>query len=188
MTKIEDQDLKGKILFFSPNEAGTSYFTDSLIFICDHNEHGSLGLIFNRPLDLKLIELFEGMKIQGLDVEDGNVFLGGPVNPGAIFILHSADKAWKNTLRVSKNINMTTDYEAIEDIARGESPENFILTLGYTGWGPEQLNAEISENAWMSFEEDVNLIFKTDPSNQINEMSKIVGYDIRMISPDYGNA
>ena len=188
MTKIEDQDLKGKILFFSPNEAGTSYFTDSLILICDHLGDVYKRQIFNRPLELKLMELFEGMKIKGLDVEDGNVFLGGPVNPGAIFILHSADKSWKNTLQVSKNINMTTDYEAIEDIARGESPENFILTLGYTGWGPEQLNAEISENAWISFEEDVNLIFKTDPSNQINEMSKIVGYDIRMISPDYGNA
>ena len=59
MTKIEDQDLKGKILFFSPNEAGTSYFTDSLILICDHNEHGSLGLIFNRPLEMKLKELFK---------------------------------------------------------------------------------------------------------------------------------
>ena len=87
-------------------------------------------MIFNRPLELKLMHLFEGMKIKGLDVEDGNVFLGGRVNPGAIFILHSADKSWKNTLQVSKNINMTTDYEAIEDIARGESPENFILTLG----------------------------------------------------------
>jgi len=188
MTKIEDQDLKGKILFFSPNELGTSYFTDSLIFICDHNEHGSLGLIFNRPLELELKELFKGMKIKSFNSENGNVFLGGPVNPGAIFILHSADKSWKNTLQVSKNVNMTTDYEAIEDIARGESPENFILTLGYTGWGPEQLNVEISENSWMSFEEDFDLIFKTDPSKQINEMSKIVGYDIRMISPDYGNA
>ena len=75
MTKIEDQDLKGKILFFSPNELGTSYFTDSLIFICDHNEHGSLGLIFNRPLELELKELFKGMKIKSFNSENGNVFL-----------------------------------------------------------------------------------------------------------------
>jgi putative transcriptional regulator len=67
-------------------------------------------------------------------------------------------------------------------------PEDFILTLGYTGWGPEQLNEEIADNAWISFNEDIDLIFKTNPADQINEMSKIVGYDIRMISPDYGNA
>ena len=188
MTKIEDQDLKGKILFFSPNGAGTSYFSDSLILICDHNEHGSLGLIFNRPLEMKVKELFKGMKIKGDYVKDSNVFLGGPVNPGAIFVLHSSDKSWKNTIQVSETLNMTTDYEAIEDIARGEMPEDFILTLGYTGWGPEQLNEEIADNAWISFNEDIDLIFKTNPSDQINEMSKIVGYDIRMISPDYGNA
>ena len=53
----EEDKIKGKILFFSPNEEGTSYFTDSLIYICDHNEQGSLGLIFNRPLELSLIHI-----------------------------------------------------------------------------------------------------------------------------------
>ena len=188
MAKSASENLKGNILFFSPSEEGTSYFTDSLIYVCDHNDHGSLGLIFNRPLELKLKELFKGMKINDINKEQGNVFIGGPVNPGAIFILHSSDKAWKDTLRVTKDICMSTDYEAIKDIANGNGPKKYILTLGYTGWGPEQLNDEISDNAWISFAEESELIFSVDPEDQINEISKNVGYDIRMISPDFGNA
>ena len=121
-----DKDkIKGKILFFSPNEEGTSYFTDSLIYICDHNEQGSLGLIFNRPLELDLKELLRGLKISEVDNAKGNVFLGGPVNPGAIFILHSSDKYWKGTLKVSEHVYMSTDFEAIEDIAKGDGPKNW---------------------------------------------------------------
>ena len=83
---------------------------------------------------------------------------------------------------------MSTDYEAIKDIANGNGPKNYILTLGYTGWGPDQLNDEISDNAWISFAEDSELIFTVDPKDQINKISTNVGYDIRMISPDFGNA
>ena len=182
------EDIKGKILFFSPNEEEASYFTDSLIYICDHNESGSLGLIFNRPLNLKLEDLLQGMKFQEISNITGNVFLGGPVSPGAIFILHSPDKSWKGTIKVSEDIYMSTDYEAIEDIACGDAPNDFVLTLGYTGWAPGQLNDEISDNAWISFDGNKDLIFKISPEDQINEISKIVGYDIRMISPDFGNA
>ena len=124
----DEDKIKVKILFFSPNEEGTSYFTDSLIYICDHNEQGSLGLIFNRPLELDLKELLRGLKIKEVDNAKGNVFLGGPVNPGAIFILHSSDKCWKGTLKVSEHVYMSTDFEAIEDIAK--AGHNALQTLG----------------------------------------------------------
>lgn len=182
------EEIKGKILFFSPSEEETSYFTDSLIYMCDHTEIGSLGLIINRKLELKLKELFKGLEVNGTYKLDNRVYLGGPVSPGAIFILHSPEKSWKDTLKVSDEIFMTTSPDAIKDIAKGEGPQDFIITLGYTGWGPGQLNDEISENAWLTFPEDYNLIFKTNPEDQINEISKKVGYDIRMISPDFGNA
>ena len=64
MGKNNEDHLKGKILFFSPNDEGASYFTDSLIYMCDHNSNGSLGLIVNRPLNLKLDDLFKGLKIR----------------------------------------------------------------------------------------------------------------------------
>lgn len=182
------EEIKGKILFFSPSEEETSYFTDSLIYMCDHSASGSLGLIFNRQLDLELKDLFGGLKIGEDYTSEDKAFLGGPVNPGAIFILHSSDKSWKDTLQVSEQIFMSTSFKALEDIAKGDGPHNYILTLGYTGWSPGQLNNEISENAWLSFPEDFNLIFEVQPEDQINEISKNVGYDIRMISPDFGNA
>lgn len=188
MDNASKVDIKGKILFFSPNEEGTSYFTDSLIYICDHNDLGSLGLIFNRPLDLELKSLLKGMEFKDVSDVIGNVYLGGPVNPGAIFILHSSEKSWKGTMKVSEDISMSTDYEAIEAIAQGNIPKDYLLTLGYTGWGPGQLHQEISDNAWISFDGNRDLIFEVNPEDQINEMSRIVGYDIRMISPNFGNA
>ena len=145
-------------------------------------------LIINRKLELKLKELFKGLEVNGTYKLDNKVYLGGPVSPGAIFILHSPEKSWKDTLKVSDEIFMTTSPDAIKDIAKGEGPQDFIITLGYTGWGPGQLNDEISENAWLTYPEDYSLIFKTNPEDQINEISKKVGYDIRMISPDFGNA
>ena len=160
----EEDKINGKLLFFSPNEEGTSYFTDSLIYICDHNEQGSLGLIFNRPLELDLKELLRGLKISEVDNAKGNVFLGGPVNPGAIFILHSSDKCWIGTLKVSENVYMSTDFEAIEDIARGDGPKNFRLTLGYTGWGPGQLNTEIADNARNASVSYTHLTLPTTPN------------------------
>ena len=188
MGKNNEDHLKGKILFFSPNDEGASYFTDSLIYMCDHNSNGSLGLIVNRPLNLKLDDLFKGLKIRETKNNSKSAFLGGPVNPGAIFILHSSEKSWKGTLEVTHNISMTTDLEAIEDIAQGSCPEEYMITLGYTGWGPDQLNDELSDNAWMTFPENVDLIFKIEPEKQVDEMSKILGYDIRMINPGFGNA
>ena len=188
MTEPSQDSVKGNLLYFSPSEQEPSYFTDSLLYICDHGNLGALGLIINRPLNLKLKDLFNSMKIVENSKAKGNVYMGGPVNPGAIFILHSSDRSWQGTLEVTKNIHMSTNYQAIEDIAHGNGPKNYILTLGYTGWGPEQLNSEISDNAWITFNEESELIFNTEPQEQISEMSKIVGYDIRMISPDFGNA
>ena len=107
--------------------------------------------------------------------------------PGEIAIL---TKLVKPLVAMITNIEAAHlgNFDSIEDIARGDGPENFRLALGYTGWGPGQLNNEISDNAWISFDENSNLIFKINPSDQINEISKIVGYDIRMISPNFGNA
>ena len=141
--KISSQEsIKGNLLYFSPSEQEPSYFTDSLLYICDHSELGALGLIVNRPLDLELKDLFNSMKIVENSKAEGNVYMGGPVNPGANFILDSSEKKWDSTIEVSENISLSTSEDAIQAIASCEGPKNYLMTLGYAGWGVKQLESE----------------------------------------------
>ena len=114
--------------------------------------------------------------------------MGGPVNPGAIFILHSSEKKWDSTMEVSKEISLSTSEDAIKSIANSEGPKDYLMTLGYSGWGVNQLESELIENAWVVIPENKDVIFNPDPRRQMEELSKFVGYDVRMISPDFGNA
>ena len=91
-------------------------------------------------------------------------------------------------MEVSNEIFLSTSEDAIQSIANCEGPENYLVTLGYAGWGVNQLEAELIENAWVVIPENKDIIFNPDPNKQMNELSEFVGYDIRMISPDFGNA
>ena len=188
MTEPSQDSVKGNLLYFSPSEQEPSYFTDSLLYICDHGDLGALGLIINRPLNLRLKDLFNSMKIVENSKAKGNVCMGGPVNPGAIFILHSSEKKWDSTIEVSENISLSTSEDAIQAIASCEGPKNYLMTLGYAGWGVNQLESELVDNAWILIPENKDVIFNPNPNKQISELSAFVGYDIRMISPDFGNA
>ena len=188
MNESSQDSVKGALLYFSPSEQEPSYFTDSLLYICDHSELVAIGLIINRPLDMQLKDLFNSMKIVENSKAEGNIYMGGPVNPGAIFILHSSEKKWDSTMEVSKDISLSTSEDAIQSIANCEGPSNYLITLGYAGWGVNQLESELIENAWVVIPENKDVIFNPDPNRQMSELSAFVGYDIRMISPDFGNA
>ena len=188
MKETSQDSVKGNLLYFSPSEQEPSYFTDSLLYICDHGELGALGLIINRPLNLELKDLFNTMNITQDSKAVGNVYMGGPVNPGAIFILHSSEKRWDSTMEVSNDICLSTSEDAIQSIANCEGPKRYLMTLGYAGWGVNQLDAELAENAWVVIPENKDVIFNPNPDKQMKELSEFIGYDIRMISPDFGNA
>ena len=113
-----EESVKGKILFFSPCEGEPSYFTNSLIFMCDHGNEGAMGIIINRPLDLLLSEVLQtsGIKIGDIEIKD-NLYIGGPVNPGSVFVLHSSEKEWGQTLKINKDIYLSTSEDILENIA-----------------------------------------------------------------------
>ena len=158
------ESIKGNLLYFYPSEQEPSYFTDSLLYICDHSELGALGLIVNRPLDLELKDLFNSMKIVENSKAEGNIYMGGPVNPGALFILHSSEKKWDSTMAVSENISLSTSEDAIQAIASCEGPKNYLMTLGYAGWGVNQLESELVDNAWILIPENKDVIFNPNPN------------------------
>ena len=183
------ETCKDKLLYFSPSEKHFSYFTDSLIYICDHNAEGSMGIIVNRSTNIKSIDLFNSLKLKVVaDLSKQNLLLGGPVNPDAVFVLHGEPLKWDNTISVTDEIAMSTSGDILQAIASGEGPLNYLIALGYSGWNPGQLDEELNENVWIQAPSDFNIIFNTPAKDQVDALSKKIGFDLRMVSPDFGNA
>ena len=106
MYKDKVGSCKDKLLFFSPSERHFSYFTDSLIYICDHNNEGAMGVIINRSTSIRTMDLFESLKFKvETELEQKKLLLGGPVNPDAVFVLHGKPKNWDSTVSVNEEIN-----------------------------------------------------------------------------------
>ena len=180
---------KNKLLFFSPNEDSVSYFTDSLIYIGEHTKEGSLGLIINRTLEITTLEFFKSM---GIEVESPlsqeKILMGGPINPGAVFILHSAEKAWNSTMLINQEISLSTSKDILLAIALGKGPKNYLIMLGYSGWEGMQLDKELMDNAWIIAPMDYKILFEIKPENKVKKLSKTLGFDLTMVSPNPGNA
>ena len=189
MDKRSPENCKDKILYFSPNDNGISYFTNALIYIGEHNEEGSLGLIINRPLEITTKQFYESMGIKVTsNLAQKKLLMGGPVNPGAVFILHSADTEWDSTMLINEHISLSTSKDILEAIAIGNGPVDYLITLGYSGWESHQLDEEIFENAWISAPLDYRIIFKMEPEDKIKGLSDLLGFNVEMVSPNPGNA
>ena len=189
MHKDKVGNCKDKLLFFSPSERHFSYFTDSLIYICDHNNEGAMGVIINRSTSIRTMDLFESLKFKvETELEQKKLLLGGPVNPDAVFVLHGKPKNWDSTVSVNEEIGLTTSGDILEAIGKGIGPKNYLIILGYAGWVPGQLDEELSENVWLQNPSDLDILFNTPAEDQIDVLSKKIGFDLRMVSPDFGNA
>ena len=182
--------LDGKLLIAMPG-MGDPRFDKSLIYICAHSEDGAMGLIINKPaVDLQFSDLLDQLRITpAQSYRPIEVHFGGPVEHGRGFVLHSKDYiAEDSTLEVNDELGMTATLDILEDISQGQGPNVCLLALGYTGWGPGQLEEEIRENGWLTCDADAALIFS--PSNQDKWRDAIVslGIDPRMLSATGGSA
>lgn len=159
----EATNLTGKTLIAMP-EMGDSRFDRSVILLCAHSDEGAMGLIVNVPSDgITLSNLAEQLDI---DTDGGfqnrPVHSGGPVEQERGFVLHTSDyKSSLSTLPVTEGISMTGTLDVIEDLVEGTGPDVALICLGYCGWGPGQLEAEIVQNAWLVGEAPLPLIFAT---------------------------
>ena len=143
----------------------------------------------NRSTNIKTEDLFNSLKLDLKDsLKQESLLLGGPVNPDAVFVLHSDPIDWKSSIKVSEKIALTTSGDILEAIAIGEGPDSYLIILGYSGWNPGQLEEELSENSWIEIPKDFDIIFNTPSKDQIDVLSKKIGFNLRMVSPDFGNA
>ena len=116
------------------------------------------------------------------------MYLGGPVQRERGFVLHDGDQSWEGTLPISSELSLTTSRDVLEAIARGEGPKRYLVALGYAGWGPGQLEAEMAENAWLSGPADNEVMFETPPNQRWRAAAKLLGVDITRLSLSSGHA
>ena len=181
--------LTGQLLVAMPQMLDERFST-SVIYLCAHTEDGAMGLVVNKLLEnvdlpdlLKQLDLEPDLKGVGI-----RVHFGGPVESGRGFVLHSGDYVQDATMVINDHIALTATTDVLRDIAAGDGPQNSFLALGYAGWGPGQLDAEIQANGWLSLEADNSLVFGRDPKTVWQSALAKMGIDISMLSGDAGHA
>lgn len=190
MTSSDPTFLDGQLLIAMPG-MGDFRFERSVIFLCAHSGDGAMGLIVNKPaLELSLAELLAQLKIPTqTDLRQSRVHFGGPVEHGRGFVLHSSDYAVEeSSLRVSREFAMTATVDILQDIARGAGPRRALLALGYSGWGPGQLESEIQANGWLTAPADPELIFGMSDTDKWGAALRSISIDPRLLSAEGGRA
>ena len=187
---LRNMDLNGKLLIAMP-DMGDPRFVYTVIFMCAYSDDGAMGLIVNKPTDdLRLENLLEQLSItKGEDARDLPVHFGGPVEHGRGFVLH--DHGYHSsisTLDVNKDFAMTATLDILEDLADGRGPARAIMALGYAGWGPGQLEAEIAQNAWLTCDADHDLVFGTANANKWEAALNKLGISALTLSANAGHA
>ena len=183
--------LTGKVLIAMPG-MGDPRFERSVVLLCAHSPEGTMGLIVNKPLpEVGFSDLLRQLKVPGgeraRDVP--RVHFGGPVEHGRGFVLHSSDYAANaSTLRVPGGFGMTATLDVLEHIAAGRGPSRAFLALGYSGWGPGQLEDEILRNGWLTADADPDLVFSADNGGKWGAALRLLGVDALTLSAEAGRA
>lgn len=183
-------DLTGKLLIAMPG-MGDPRFDHSVIYLCSHSDDGAMGLIVNKPADLRIKALLSQLNIacEIPVVGERLVRFGGPVETSRGFVLHSSDyEANLHSMPVKSGFSMTATLDILEDIAAGRGPAEAMLMLGYSGWGPGQLEDEISMNGWLTTDASPELVFQVADDEKWEAALATLGVDPLTLSASAGHA
>lgn len=193
--KRERGFLDGQFLIAMPGVQDGN-FARSVVYICAHSPAGAMGFIVNRLQELSFPDVLEHLKL----VEEPHtaflpeqarhfpVLYGGPVETGRGFVLHSDDYSCESSIPVSDEISLTATLDILKAIAQGQGPRRATLLLGYAGWGPGQLEAEISNNGWLNCAPQDDIIFDPSVDTKYERALAIMGVSPEMLSTEAGHA
>ncbi len=134
------------------------FFTETLIYIAQHNQAGAYGLVINRPAKLDIKQLFSDLDIAHDYLHPHPVLVGGPVRPEAGFILHTGQPHWQSSTAIGENICLTTSKDILDAIAQNQV-KHYQFALGYCSWKKNQLEQEIARGDWYTCPSDMDLLF-----------------------------
>jgi len=181
-----------------------SFFARSVVYLCEHNEHGALGLVINKPTDICMQDLFDQMELSlgRRDISLNMVFKGGPMQTERGFVLHDPvratmatdegeveDSGYTATMSiVGGGLDMTTSRDVLEALSCGVGPQRVMVTLGYSSWERGQLESELADNNWLTVEADPAVIFDTFIEDRYSRALALLGLQTWMLSSEAGHA
>ena len=179
----ENQYFHNQFLVAMPGLADPN-FTHSVTLLCEHNDQGALGLVINRPTELRLADMLDHMKLAhpALDPSAHIVYWGGPVQTERGFVIHSEPGKWESSLRVSDQLFITTSKDVLTAIGQGAGPKQFLVTLGYAGWAAGQLENEIKENSWLNTPVDHAILFNLPVATRWEAATRLLGVDVTQLT------
>ena len=185
-----ESSLQNHFLIATPSLDG-SYFGKSVTYICEHNDHGAMGIVINHKTELtltQLLNLTEQKALVDIEHEDHLVMEGGPVSRDRGFILHTNQPGWSSSLELSSEIMVTTSKDILSVIGNDKGPEKAIVALGYAGWSAGQLEEELESNSWLTLEADTELLFNVPIEQKWDKAIEKLGINIWQLSPQVGHA
>jgi len=171
--------LQQQMLIAMPAMADPN-FSRSVTLLCQHNEEGAIGITINRQSDFTLGELLFQLNIScdSLEISSMIVLEGGPVSPERGFVLHTPVKGFDSSIQINEDIMVTTSRDVLAAIASGKGPSQFLVALGYAGWGDGQLESEMRQNAWLSVPADKGILFESSLQNRWEKAVGKLGFNI----------
>ena len=153
------------------------YFANTLVYVCEHNESGAMGVIVNRPIDMDLAALFEkiDLTMENPGLAGLPVYFGGPVQLDRGFVLHRPVGAWQSTLAVNGAVGLTSSRDILVSVGHEAQPSELIVTLGYAGWSAGQLEEELGQNAWLTVPASPQILFELPPEERLPAVPFRVG-------------
>lgn len=161
------------------------YFSNTVIYIIEHTDEGTFGVVINRPIELNFCELFAS--IPGTDECLLPVLDGGPVGKDRVFFLHGSDFDYQYTQAVSDEINLTASLDIVYDLAAAVGPARVLTMLGYAGWDGGQLELELAENVWLVSPANSEIIFDIPYEMRPEAAAGLLGVDLHLVSTNAGH-
>ncbi|SQD80292.1 YqgE/AlgH family protein [Moritella yayanosii] len=174
-------------------------FERAVIYICEHNADGAMGIIINLPVNISIDELLSQTVIADLDDETAapaepkitineRVFKGGPVSEDRGFVLHTAYPGFSSSLQINDDLMITSSLDVLATLGTNKQPDNYIVALGYSGWTKGQLEQEIADNSWLTINADENILFNVPVHQRWEQAVQKIGIDVSQLSSQVGHS
>ncbi|MBR9867640.1 MAG: YqgE/AlgH family protein [Oceanospirillales bacterium] len=180
--------LQGHFLISMPHMDDPN-FAQTVIYICEHNESGAMGIVVNRPIEMDLGQLLQHLEFSyNSDLTD-LIYAGGPVQNDRGFILHRhTANEWDSCYNITDELTLTTSMDILQAISENSGPEEFLVALGYAGWGPGQLEQELSDNVWLSCPANLDIMFGTPAEERLQAAAATLGVNLDLLTSQSGHA
>ncbi len=181
--------LTGQLLIATPALNG-SYFHHAVIFLCEHDEEGAMGLVINQPADIMLAELLTHVNIENTQPRTATtpILLGGPMHQNQGIILHNSPLHQQISSQITDDVYLCASTDLLKVIGTQHAPTHSLIALGYAGWGAGQLEQEIIKNSWLTTVANNKILFNTASDKCWHAAAQLLGIDINLISDTVGHA